>query len=76
MTTPTIDEAIDALRRLAPERQRELAGYILSLAADAGGPESIDPAHLPYVTEGLEQARRRQFATDQEVEAAYRSFEE
>jgi len=76
MTTPTIDEAIDALRRLAPERQRDLAGYILSLAAEDGAPGSIDAEHLPYVTEGLEQARRRQFATDQEVEAAYRSFEE
>jgi len=35
----------------------------------------IDPAHLPAVLEGLAQAKRRQFATDDEVEAAFRRFD-
>lgn len=43
------------------------------------GPEAdvddIDPAHLPDVLESLAQARRREFATDAEVEAAFRRFE-
>ena len=34
MPAPTIDDAIDAPRRLAPERQQELAGYIFHLATD------------------------------------------
>jgi hypothetical protein len=37
-------------------------------------PEEIDPAHLPAVLEGLAQAKRRQFATDAEVEAFLRRF--
>jgi hypothetical protein len=30
--------------------------------------------HLPAVLEGLTQAKRREFATDAEVEAAFRRF--
>lgn len=67
MPTPTIDDAIDALRKLPPERQAELAGYILHLATDESEPEDIDPADRPSVLEGLEQARRRQFASPERV---------
>jgi hypothetical protein len=38
--------------------------------------EEIDPAHLPAVLEGLAQAERREFATDAEVEAAFRRFDQ
>ena len=37
-------------------------------------PEKIDPAHLADVLESLAQAKRRQFATDAEIEAAFRCF--
>jgi hypothetical protein len=67
MATPTINDAIEALRKLAPERQQELAGYIFHLATDEREPEDIDPADLPSVLEGLEQARRRQFASPERV---------
>ena len=73
MAAPTIDEAIDALRKLTPQRQQELAGYICELAQEE--PEDIDPAHLPAVLEGLEQAKRRQFASPERVAAAFRRFE-
>jgi hypothetical protein len=49
---------------------------MLTLAGDEGAPEPIDPAHLPDVLEGLAQARRRQFASDAEVEAAFRRFDQ
>ena len=42
---------------------------------DDEAPEEIDPAHLPAVLEGLSQARRREFATEAEIEAAFRRFE-
>ena len=38
--------------------------------------EEVDPAHLPAVLEGLAQAKRHQIATDPEVEAAFRRFEQ
>ena len=49
----------------------------MSLQADDDGePEEIDPAHLADVLEGLAQAKRREFATDAEVEAALRRFDQ
>ena len=47
-----------------------------ALASDGGEPEPVDPAHLPDVLEGLAQARRGQFATDSEVEVAFRRFDQ
>lgn len=67
MPAPTIEEAIDALRRLTPERQQELAPYICYLANEE--PKDINPADLPSVLEGMAQAERRKYATDQRVAA-------
>lgn len=67
MPAPTIEDAIDALRKLPPERQAELASYIFDLATDEREPEEISPADLPSVLEGLEQAKRRQFASTERV---------
>jgi hypothetical protein len=47
---------------------------MLNLAGGDGEPEEIDPAHLPDVLESLAQAKRREFASDTEVEAAFRRF--
>ena len=49
---------------------------MLALAGNGIAQEPIDPAHLPDVLEGLAQARRRQFASDAEVEAAFRRFDQ
>lgn len=70
-----IDEAVEALRNLAPERGEELARFMLRLAANDADPEPTDPAHLPAVLEGLAQAKRGQFASSERIEAAFRSFE-
>ena len=72
MPAPTIEDAIDALRKLSPERQQELASYICHLANDE--PEDIDPADLPSVLEGMAQAERRQFATEEKVAAVFARF--
>jgi hypothetical protein len=73
--TKLLEEALEAVRRLPPGTQDEIARAMLTLAGDEGPPEEIDAAHLPAVLEGLEQAKRRQFATDDEVEAAFRRFD-
>ena len=65
----TIEQAIDALRKLSPERQTELAEYIVDLAVNDSEPDAIDPADLDAVLEGLEQAKRRQFASPERVAA-------
>jgi hypothetical protein len=69
-----LEEAVEAARRLPADSQDEIGRFILALVANDGEPEIVDPAHLPAVLEGLAQARRREFATKAEVEAAFRRF--
>jgi hypothetical protein len=74
--TKLLEKALEAVRRLRADSQDKIALAMLSLSGNEGEPEEIDPAHLPVVLEGLAQAKRRQFATDAEVEAAFRRFEQ
>jgi hypothetical protein len=74
--TELLDKALEAVRRLPPRSQDEIAEAMLTLAGEEGEPEAIDPAHLSAVMEGLAQAKGRQFATDDEVEAAFRRFDQ
>jgi hypothetical protein len=73
--TKLLEKALEAVRQLPPDSQDEIARAMLTLAGDEGEPEEIDRAHLPAVLEGLAQAKRREFATDAEVEAAFRRFD-
>jgi hypothetical protein len=72
--TKLLEKALEAVRRLSADDQDEIALAMLNLAGN-DELEDIDPAHLPEVLEGLAQARRREFATDADVEAAFRRFE-
>jgi len=74
--TKLLEKALEAVRRLPPDSQDEIALAMLTSAAMRESQRKIDPAHLPAVLEGLAQAKRRQFATDAEVEAAFRRFEQ
>jgi hypothetical protein len=74
--TKLLEKALEAVRRLPPSSQDEIARAMLNLAGNEGEPEAIDPAHLPSVLEGLAQAKRREFASDGEVEAAFRRFDQ
>jgi len=73
--TKLLAEALEAVSRLSPESQDEIARAMLRLAEGGGEPEEIDPAHLSAVLEGLAQAEAKQFSSDAEVEAAFRRFE-
>jgi hypothetical protein len=73
--TKLLEKALEAVRKLPPSGQDEIARAMLTLAGDEGEPEAIDSAHLPAVLEGLAQAKRRQFATDDEIEAALHRFD-
>ena len=69
-----LDKALKAVRRLPDSEQDEIARLMLNLAGADGPDEAIDPRHLPDVLNGLHQARRGDFATDAEVEAALQRF--
>ena len=73
--TELLEQAIKAVRRLPAASQDEIARTILHLAASEGEGEPVDPAHLAAVLEGLAQAKRREFARDDDVEAAFRRFD-
>jgi hypothetical protein len=73
--TKLLEKALEAVRQLPADSQNEIARAMLTLAGDEGELEEIDPAHLPDVLESLAQARRREFATDANVEAAFRRFD-
>ena len=73
--TKLLEKALDAVRRLPPATQDEIARAMLQLAAGDGEPEPIDPEHLPAVLEALAQAKRCEFATEAEIEPAFRRFD-
>jgi hypothetical protein len=73
--TKLLEKALQAVRQLPPDSQDEIARAMLTLAGDEGEPAPIDPAHLQDVLQSLAQAQRKQFATDAEVEAAFRRFD-
>jgi hypothetical protein len=73
--TKLLEKALETVRQLPPDSQDEIARAMLTLAGDEGDLEEIDPAHLSDVLESLAQAKRREFATDSEVEAAFRRFD-
>lgn len=73
--TKLLDQALEAVRRLPHDTQDEIARTMLELVGNEGEPQPIDDSHLPAVVQGLAQAQRREFATDAEVEAAFRRFD-
>jgi hypothetical protein len=73
--TKLLEQAMEAVRRLLPDSQDEIARTILHLARTEVDVEPVGPAHLTAVLEGICQAKRREFATEEEVEAAFRRFD-
>jgi hypothetical protein len=72
--TKLLDKALDAVRRLPGDEQDEVARAMLHLAARNGETEPVDPEHLSAVLEALTQGEHREFASDSEIEAAFRRF--
>ena len=73
--TKLLDQALEAVRRLPPESQDQIARAMLQLAGSEQETEPVDAAYLAAVLEGLAQTERREFADDAEVEAAFRRFD-
>lgn len=73
--TELLEKAVEAVRQLPAKTQDEIARTMLELVGSEGEPQPIDATHLPAVLEGLAQANRREFASDAEVEAAFRRFD-
>jgi DNA-binding TFAR19-related protein (PDSD5 family) len=74
--TKLLEQALQAVRLLSPDDQDQIALAMLTLTGKQEEPEAVDSEHLPAVLEGLAQAKRREFASAAEVEAAFRRFEQ
>ena len=72
--TVLLEQAFDAVRRLPPA-QEGMVRAILTVARGLSG-DGIAPDHVPYVLEGLAQIERGEFADEEEVENAFRAFEQ
>lgn len=73
--TQLLERAIEIARRLEAASQDKIARAMLHLAAADQEPEPIEAAHLGAVLEGLRQAERHEFASEAEIEAAFRRFD-
>lgn len=72
--TKLLDDAIEALRN-APQETQDAVAQLMLDAVDDSEPEPVPPEHLAAILEGEAQADRGEFATDEEVDEAFRSFE-
>ena len=73
--TELLEKAVVAVRKLPRQSQDEIAMTMLRLAQDSAEPETMDESQRAAVLEGLAQAQRGEFATDAEIDAAFRRFD-
>ncbi|MBV8849270.1 MAG: hypothetical protein JOZ16_06755 [Methylobacteriaceae bacterium] len=74
--TELLEFAMRSASQLSDERQDYLARALLQLLEGEQIPEPTDPAHVDAIRCGLAQIRRGEFATEDDIEAVYRSFGE
>lgn len=67
-----LENAIEKIKDLPPERQAYAALVLKQIAAEDGVPFEIPAEHRAAVLEGLAQAQRGEFATEVDVKRALR----
>ena len=72
--TQLLEKAVGKLALLPEERQDELARMLIDVAAQDLHPYTFTPAERFAVEEGLAQAERGEFATDEEVASMWERF--
>ena len=69
--TKRLEQAVEKVRELSEADQDDAADLLLVLAARATGAEPLDEATRAAVREGIAQARRGEFAADEEIAAIF-----
>jgi predicted transcriptional regulator len=72
MTTKLFDEAIAKARELPDEEQDTIALVVLTMAEGDKSGADLDDETRAAIHEGLEQARRGEFVSDEEIEALWK----
>ncbi len=72
--TDLMEKALAAVSRWPRDRQDEAAEMLLALDRIGGAPYIASKEELTAIDEALAQAKRGEFASDAEVEAAFARF--
>jgi predicted transcriptional regulator len=70
MTKAEIDAVLDRVKTWPPERQEE-AMHVLLAMEEASSDHELSKEDIAAIEEGIAQARRGEFATDEEVAALF-----
>jgi predicted transcriptional regulator len=70
--TKLLDKAIEKTRALPDAEQDAIALLVLEALESGGEPVSLDADTRAAIDKGLEQARRGDFASDEEIAALWR----
>jgi predicted transcriptional regulator len=71
--TKLLVETLRKIQELPEPEQDEAAAFLLMLAAKRGKPVRLDEETRAAVREGLRQARRGEFASDEQIAALFRT---
>ena len=69
--TKLLEDAISKVRQLPDADQDEAAEILFALASRLATPEPLDDATRAAINEGLEQVRRGEFVSDEEMRAFF-----
>ncbi len=74
--TTLLDQAVAKVRELPVEEQNRAAETLLALAelAQRGAVYKLTPEELEAIDEGLAQADRGEFASDEQIAAVWKKF--
>ncbi len=70
--TKVLEDAIEKVRKLPEDRQAYAAELLEQIAAAGGGSFVVPEAHRAAVLEGLGQARRGEFVSEDEMAALWK----
>ncbi|MET4260174.1 putative transcriptional regulator [Bradyrhizobium sp. S3.12.5] len=70
--TKVLEDVIEKVRRLPEDQQAYVAEVLEQIVANDGDLFIVPDEHHAAVLEGLEQAERGEFATDQEMAALWK----
>ena len=70
--TRVLEDAIEKVRKLPEDRQAYVAEVLEQIAAAGSDPFTVPEDHRAAVLEGLEQAERSDFVSDDEMAALWK----
>ncbi len=69
--TKLLDQALEAVRKLPPDMQDDIARVVLQLARDDAAPVTLSSEERDAISKSKASAERGEFATDEQVRAVW-----